>query len=153
VLAAGFELTMVPLDATGRAHADEGWMNAVAGYPGSRARFAARLVQHYARYYATALDLRGCLLHDPLAAAVLLDPALIVAEEERQVAMELNGSHTRGMTVTDRRPSAVGGDYSRRPVRIVLEADTQLMLDRMRDALTIIDPSPVAERAPAAGLR
>jgi purine nucleosidase len=137
VLAAGFELTIVPLDATSRVHADTTWMDAVAGYDGQRAQFATRLLEHYAGFYATAMGLQGCLLHDPLAAAILLDPALAITSEEHQTAVELTGAHTRGMTVTDLRRHSQPYGYDREPVRIVLEADTQRMLDRLSQAVRL----------------
>jgi purine nucleosidase len=51
-------------------------------------------------------------LHDPLAAAVALDPEL-VATRPATVEVELTGTFTRGMTVTDwsrrREPNALIG--------------------------------------------
>ncbi|MGH8042037.1 MAG: nucleoside hydrolase, partial [Rudaea sp.] len=41
------------------------------------------------------------LLADPLAMAVALQPALVVRAEDRHVAIELDGAHTRGTTVVD----------------------------------------------------
>ena len=43
----------------------------------------------------------GCLLPDPLAMAVALQPDLILNREPRYVSVELDGSLTRGQTVVD----------------------------------------------------
>ena len=142
VLAGGFALTMVPLDATAAAHADPDWVAAVAESGHPRAQFATRILKHYVDFYERAIGLRGCLMHDPLAAAVMLDPGLVGSCEERQVAVELTGTHTRGMTVTDRRPYRRPGGDPRGPVRVVVAADTATMLDRMRHALFAIEQQP-----------
>ncbi|GDY32889.1 nucleoside hydrolase [Gandjariella thermophila] len=135
VLAAGFDLTMVPLDVTETARADRAWVAAVAASADPRARFASRMLEHFVDFYATTLGIEGCLLHDPLAAAVAATPALATTCEEREVTVELTGTHTRGMLVTDLRPTIHPCGYARRPVRVVVEADVSRLLDRLRHAL------------------
>ncbi|QKT07221.1 nucleoside hydrolase [Gordonia sp. X0973] len=68
-------------------------------------------------------------LHDPFAAMVALAPESVTAVPAR-VAVELAGTHTRAMTVADRRwmtgpPNAL----------VVTEADTEAMLDGLVEAL------------------
>jgi purine nucleosidase len=135
VLAAGFPLTVVPLDATVQAQADLAWVSAVAESADPRARFASQLLTHYVDFYAGALGIEGCVLHDPLAAAIAVDPDLAVLCEEREVTVELTGTHTRGMLVTDLRPQPQPCGYARRTVRIVLQADVSGMLGRLHHAI------------------
>lgn len=64
-------------------------------------------------------------LHDPLAAAVALDPGLI-RTRPATVAVELNGALTRGMTVADWR-----GHWGREPnARVGVEVDPDVFFDR-----------------------
>lgn len=84
VLRAGLPLTLVPLDVTTRVLATE----AEAATIVDRA-LAGRLVRAgIERYCGTGLD--GWPMHDPLAAAVLLDPGLVVVERTA-VDVDLEG--------------------------------------------------------------
>jgi purine nucleosidase len=69
-----------------------------------------RVIEDAMRFYMEAYNDRGygylAHLHDPLAAAVALDPEL-VATRPATVDVELTGTLTRGMTVTD--PPQAGG--------------------------------------------
>lgn len=77
-----------------------------------------RMIEDAMRFYFEAHDEHGygylAHLHDPLAAAVALDPEL-VATRPATVDVELTGTLTRGMTVTDwsgrwgRKPNALIG--------------------------------------------
>jgi purine nucleosidase len=73
-------------------------------------------------------------LHDPLAAAVALDPELIATRPAR-VDVELTGTLTRGMTVTD--PPLAGGtprSGRREPnARIGIGVDSTVFFDRFID--------------------
>lgn len=59
-------------------------------------------MQHYLDVYAEALGRRTCVLHDPLAIALALDPGLAEYRLVR-VTMEMRGEHTRGQVVGDLR--------------------------------------------------
>lgn len=67
-----------------------------------------RLIEDAMRFYLEAYQDKGhgfqAHLHDPLAAAVALDPRLVTTRPAR-VEVELTGILTRGMTVTDWSPS------------------------------------------------
>jgi purine nucleosidase len=75
-----------------------------------------RVIEDAVRFYMEAYSDNGhgylAHLHDPLAAAVALDPELIATRPAR-VDVELTGTLTRGMTVTDwsgrREPNALIG--------------------------------------------
>jgi len=61
----------------------------------------------------------GLVLADALAMAVVLDPACVTRAEHRHVAIELDGSLTRGATVVDWE----GRNGQPANARIVLELD------------------------------
>lgn len=141
VFAAGFpDLTLVALDVTDHARADAEWLDAVAALDGQRARFASALLNHYARFHENMLGLRVCTLHDPLAAAIMLDPEM-AAYQHIPLGVELTGTHTRGKVVADLRaitndehiPSAIG--RGRLPAKVTTTADVAAFLDRMFIAL------------------
>ncbi|UMB68539.1 nucleoside hydrolase [Mycobacterium paraterrae] len=89
-----------------------------------------RMIEDATRFYLESYhDLgHGYLahLHDPLAAAAALDPQL-VQTQPTTVDVELAGTLTRGMTVTD-----WSGRWSRKPnALIAVDADPALFFDRL----------------------
>jgi purine nucleosidase len=142
VFDSGFEnLTLVGLDVTETARADETWLDALAKIDTPRARFASGLLAHYSAFYTAMFGFRTCTMHDPLAAALLCDPALA---EYRKVAVsvELNGQYTRGQVVSDGRSIAddahIESDVARgrRPVKAAVSVDSPTFLTRLFEALT-----------------
>ena len=71
---------------------------------GHAAHFCADLLAHYGAAYARAYDgLAEGPLHDPLAVLAVTHPDLF-ARQARHVVVEVDGTHTRGMTLADLRP-------------------------------------------------
>ena len=69
-------------------------------------------------------------LHDPLAAAVALDPQLVTTRQAT-VDVELTGTLTRGMTVTD-----WSGRWGRKPNALIgVDVDPMAFFDRFIDAV------------------
>lgn len=134
VLGAGFDLTVVALDVTMRAVAREPWLARLAEFDGERARSAVGFLDFYSDFYTHIYGERACAMHDPLAAAILLDPALSTESVHTAVRVELKGEHTRGLTIADLR-DAPGTSDERPKVTLVTEADSETFLDRMLDAL------------------
>ena len=88
-----------------------------------------RLIDDAVRFYMEAYHGLGhgyvAHLHDPLAAAVALDPQL-VATQPATVDVELTGTLTRGMTVTD-----WAGRWGREPnAHIGVDVDATMFFDR-----------------------
>lgn len=88
-----------------------------------------RFIEDAMRFYFEAHDNAGygylAHLHDPLAAAVALDPQL-VATRPATVDVELAGSLTRGMTVTD-----WSGRWGREPNALIgVDVDPVAFFDR-----------------------
>jgi purine nucleosidase len=100
--------------------------------PGTRSAASnplIRLIEDAIRFYFEAYNGLGhgyvAHLHDPLAAAVALDPG-IIATEPATVDVELTGTLTRGMTVTD-----WSGRWGREPnAHIGVDVDTTIFFDR-----------------------
>jgi purine nucleosidase len=88
-----------------------------------------RVIEDATRFYLESYHDLGygylAHLHDPLAAAVALDPQL-VQTRETTVDVELTGTLTRGMTVTD-----WSGRWARKPNAVIaVQADSARFFDR-----------------------
>ncbi|MFI6102353.1 nucleoside hydrolase [Lentzea sp. NPDC051213] len=138
VLGAGFEdLTIVGLDVTMAGHAPGEWLEALPQdiYPRKFLRF-------YADFYESFLGKSGFVPHDPLAAAILVDPALATYQEDR-FAIELTGRYTRGKLVADQRFLAPGSPFGRdiAPERIkakyAVTTKNDAFLEQLRHAVTL----------------
>ncbi len=110
VFDSGARLVMAGLDLTHRFRIDAERQAALRALPGAAARFAAELMTAYGDAYARSFgpDV-GVPLHDPCAVLAVTHPELFEVEL-RHVAVELTGTHTRGMTVVDRRPGERGAE-------------------------------------------
>ncbi|WP_046471681.1 nucleoside hydrolase [Allosalinactinospora lopnorensis] len=134
VLAAGFQATLVALDVTMKTVAPGAWLDELKTVSGERARLASRFLEFYTGWYSEVFGVRQCAMHDPLAAAILVDPALVTDAVEVGVRVELKGEHTRGLTIADLRPNADPSDQ-RPKLTLATEADGPALLKRMLDAL------------------
>jgi purine nucleosidase len=100
--------------------------------PGTRSAASnplLRVIEDATRFYLEAYSERGlgylAYMHDPLAAAVALDPEL-VATRPTTVDIELTGTLTRGMTVTDWE-----GRWGREPnAQIGIDVDPAVFFER-----------------------
>ncbi|MFD6953532.1 nucleoside hydrolase [Nocardiopsis sp. TSRI0078] len=133
VFAAGFDLDLVALDITMKTVATAEWLEELKTVRGERAERTSAFLDFYADFYAGIFGSRQCAMHDPLAAAVLVDPDLVTEAFEAPLRVELAGALTRGMTVADRRPRPKDDD--RRPARVVTEVAGAEFLGRMLDSL------------------
>ncbi|HEX6353795.1 nucleoside hydrolase [Actinophytocola sp.] len=142
VLGAGFpDLTLVGLDVTEQTQVGEEWLSAVGELRGRRAEFANGLLDHYAGFYSRMFGRRSCTLHDPLAAAVMLDPKLAGCRE-MPLVIERTGTHTRGQVLADRRVLAndthiVAAGADRTPVKVAETVDVPRFLEQMLDAVKV----------------
>ncbi len=134
VLDAGLQLTLVGLDVTMTALARSDWLDRLAAIEHEVARDASAILGFYADFYERLLGSRACALHDPLAAAIMLDPTL-ATYQEAPVRVELRGDHTRGATLAGLGPVDPGGPDPRPAVKVAVAADIPAFLDRMMAAL------------------
>jgi purine nucleosidase len=137
VLQAHFEdLTIVGLDVTMASHAPGEWLEALP-----RDNYARQFLRFYADFYESFLGRTGFVPHDPLAAAIMLQPDLATYVEDR-FAIELTGRYTRGALVADQRFLAEGSPFGRdiaterTKVRYAVTADRDRFLDQLRRAVT-----------------
>ncbi|MBS1824381.1 MAG: nucleoside hydrolase [Acidobacteria bacterium] len=104
VLRSPVPLTLVPLDLTRKAVLHKETLRAwTADRTDSRARFVTALCHRYFHFYSAMHGGEFCFLHDPLATAIALDPALARIETLR-VEIETEGEMAAGMVVRDLRP-------------------------------------------------
>ncbi|WP_197289954.1 nucleoside hydrolase [Saccharothrix sp. NRRL B-16348] len=148
VLAAGFPLTVVPLDATQSTWAGERWLARVAEAKVPLADYALAVIEHYVGVYSDIEGHRrggrGCVLHDPVAAVLMLEPDL-AGYEEHPVVVELEGRYTYGATLVDLRGYVTPvdpGPQGRPPVRIAMTVDADAVLDRIGEALGAVAGPP-----------
>lgn len=120
VAAAGFDLTLVPLDVTRKATVTRLWLE----------RLAADQDRLWGRMAAMLLAVPGKLpafpLHDPLAAAILLDPT-IARLHRTSVAVDL-GERRRGQTRAVKAAHPAGS-------AVAVAADTSTLLEQLTHAL------------------
>jgi inosine-uridine nucleoside N-ribohydrolase len=102
VFGCGVPLRMCGLDVTQQFTVDDDVIDELRGMAGPVAAFVADLFDYYCNAYTQWSGRRVASLHDPCAVLSLTDPHLFT-DEVMHVAIELTGTHTRGMTVADRR--------------------------------------------------
>jgi purine nucleosidase len=142
-LGAGFNLTLVGLDVTMQAILRGPHLDRLQVAEGAIPRFAWSILQHYLGAYQNYLGYRGCALHDPLAAAVLLD-ADLVTYDVAPVRVETQGALTRGQTVMDRRPGRPIDLDDRPPISVAMDVDVGRFLDLFLGRLDVA-PLAIAE--------
>lgn len=135
VFASKIPLVMVGLDATNSALILPEEIDRLRS-GGKASRMIANLFDHYTAG-ATRRGVPGCRLHDPAAAAYLLDPTLFTGADYF-VQIETEGQLTRGMTIADRRP------FSRQVpnAHVMLTVDRKRLVGLLLDSLQALDNRP-----------
>ena len=95
VLASGAPVTLVPLDVTTRTLLTPSHLDRLAAVDRPLHRFLAATTRPWLRFAMEARGLPGFWLHDPLALAYALDPAILTLTP-MHVAVELHGEWTAG---------------------------------------------------------
>ena len=80
VFGADWQVTMVGLDVTLRAHITPGHIADYATHGNPMSDHIARIVPHYRNYYEASYDVEGLYSHDSSAIAYLIDPSLFTVE-------------------------------------------------------------------------
>ncbi|MCC6629758.1 MAG: nucleoside hydrolase [Chloroflexi bacterium] len=137
VLTAGWPVTLVGLDVTMQVHLTEPLLDQLEASGTVAGRHLNLILQHYLDFYASVHGERKSAMHDALALAIAGDPSLATHAPKVRVDVELNGAHTRGMTVADlrrlRRPDLGPADDAN--AAVVLEADGPRFLARFMELL------------------
>jgi inosine-uridine nucleoside N-ribohydrolase len=134
VVGSGVRLLMAGLDVT------HGWTigrdatDRIRSEGGEAAGFCAALLDYYGEAYARAFsgEAEGPL-HDPCAVLALTHPDLF-ERERHHVEIELTGTHTRGMTLADRR-----GVHKAAPanVEVLMRIDAPAATDLLVETLAL----------------
>lgn len=134
-----WDVTMVGLDLTHQATADQAVVDRIAALGSPLSGFVVDMLQFFASSYAKE-GFAAPPVHDPCCIAALVDPA-VVQTRSAFVTVELAGTWTTGMTVTD------FGDAYGRPhrtqVATVLDRDRfwDITVDAIR-RLSSTEPTP-----------
>ncbi len=123
VLRSGIPITLVPLDVTHQVRVTHAMLQPwVQQQPTPLALAMWQMTQQVLQSQE-----QGMPMHDPLAVAVALDPAL-VRLVALPVCVETRGTWTRGMTVADRRPASAWATDTPR-LEVAVEVDAPRMLE------------------------
>jgi inosine-uridine nucleoside N-ribohydrolase len=118
VFTSGLDLTMCPLDVTHQALATEEVLERLRAIGSPLARTVVALLGFFADRYKQLWGFPAAPVHDPVAVARVIDPALVGCVAAN-VVIELAGTYTRGATVVDR-----FGNTGRAPnAQVALELD------------------------------
>lgn len=130
VFASGVIVRTIPLDLTRHVIAQAEQVAQLRAAGTATSQFIADLLAHYGRIGATAKVPALGALHDPCAVLAVTNPELF-GLVPRRVDIELDGQHTRGMTVVDSRPSVEAAEQnalvgytvdSARVLRMIIDA-------------------------------
>ncbi|WP_406002587.1 nucleoside hydrolase [Streptomyces sp. NBC_00829] len=130
VFRSGVPVTMCGLNVTHQALATPDVLARLDGLGTELGGICAQLMTYFASAYKRLWGFEAPPLHDPVAVARVIDPA-IVRCVDASVAVELHGQFTRGATVVDLHR------YLDRPVnaRVAVELDAGLFWDRVIGAV------------------
>jgi purine nucleosidase len=101
VFSSGLPVTMCGLNVTHQALATDAVMDRLQALGTPLAETVVGLLGFFRDRYRDLWGLEAPPVHDPVAVARVIDPALVRCEDAH-VAVELHGRHTRGATVCDR---------------------------------------------------
>ncbi len=107
VFRCGAPLRMLGLNATHQVLVEQHHVDALKRVSTERALFMAGLYEFFRSTYLSAFNMANAPLHDPCAVLAVSHPQLFDLRP-RHVVVELNGTHTRGMTVVDERGDGLG---------------------------------------------
>lgn len=116
--------TIIPLDVTSQVTWSLGLADQLPSESSRAGRFLRKILPHLYRTYRHELGLEMIHLHDAVAIAATLHPELFVTRE-LEGDVETQGDLTRGMSIFDRRPTAV----TRSDLEVALECDTAAVAD------------------------
>jgi purine nucleosidase len=135
VVEAPWDVLFVGLEITMRTALPQAAIQRIAATEHPVGRLAWQIMQHYLDVYEKELGERSCVLHDPLALALALDPSLATYRTVNAY-VEVGRSRSRGAIVGDLRRSRLGADPGEPgTIRIVDELDTDAFHERFLQAL------------------
>lgn len=142
VLRAGWDLTLVPLDATMTELFTDDLQRLLRTDGAPAATFAATILEHYLDFYEREVfGARQAACHDPLAAGIAVGDVTPLRAPTVAIDVETGDGPARGATVADTRGrprEASDDDHAR--VRVVLDTDRTFparMAERLRHSADI----------------
>jgi purine nucleosidase/pyrimidine-specific ribonucleoside hydrolase len=137
VFSSGLPVTMCGLDVTHQALATDDVLDDLRAVGSPLATLVVDLLGFFADRYKSLWGFPAAPVHDPVAVARVIDPA-IVGCVEANVVVELHGEHTRGATVVDR-----FGVTGRAPnAQVALELDHTRFWALVVDAVRTLSAAP-----------
>ena len=137
VFRAGWPITQVGLDLSHQALATPDVVHRIAGLGTPAAIFVRDILAEFGRNYLRVQGFAAPPVHDPCAVAAVIDPS-VVRTRPAHVDIELTGTYTSGMTVTD----FLGRDGAELDVDVAVELDVEKFWDLTTGALIRIgDPA------------
>ncbi|MFC6018190.1 nucleoside hydrolase [Plantactinospora solaniradicis] len=127
VLRSGIPVTMCGLNVTHQALVTPDVLARFQRLDTDLARICIDLMTFFASAYENVFGLADPPLHDPIAVARVIDPS-IVACVPAPVAVELDGTHTRGATVVDLHHRTAAPDNAGVAVRLDVDAFWDLVI-------------------------
>jgi purine nucleosidase len=106
VFNAGWSVTMIGLEVTHMALATEDVLDRIRAIGTELSAAVVGMLSFYAEQYRRQTGLTAPPVHDPVAVARVAQPDLVACQDAR-VDVELTGTHTAGMTVTEFRERGV----------------------------------------------
>mgnify|MGYP000574858878 CR=1 FL=1 len=141
VFDAGWPITMVGLDLTHQALADEAVFERLQAVEGPLGEFVVAMLRFFQSTYATSQGFTYPPVHDPCAVAALLDG--IVGTERARVDVETQGRFTSGMTVVDFEAfRTVQHEGTPMNCDVATTIDVRKFWDVMIDAVTTLGSRP-----------
>ncbi|NUK08825.1 nucleoside hydrolase [Streptomyces lunaelactis] len=133
VFRSGVPVTMCGLNVTHQALATPEILARLEGLGTELGRTCAQLMPYFAAPYRRLWGFAPPPLHDPVAVARVIDPAIVHCVDA-SVAVELRGQHTRGATVVDLH------QYLDRPVnaRVAVTLEPEMFWDRVIAAVEVL---------------
>lgn len=132
VLEAPWPVTLVPLDVTERALVTGEMLDQLRDTSTPAGRHLHEISDIYFTAYEARIGRRESPMHDALALGIAADPTLIQRAPLTRVDIELDGAHTRGMTVGDLRAIP---NLERANARVVMTAAGDRFVRRWFDVL------------------
>jgi inosine-uridine nucleoside N-ribohydrolase len=128
VFGSGAPIRLCGLDLTHQVCVDDAFLARLAAVDTPICAFVGGLLRHYRRRILELVEEDLAALHDPCAVLAVSHPDCFAFSSHR-VRVELHGTHTRGMTVIDRR-------IARGPVEVAWTADAPRVLDLVAQSVT-----------------
>ncbi len=133
VFDAPWKVTMVGLDLTHQAGATDAVVERFAALGTPLSKIVVELLTFFGSTYKNVTGLDAPPVHDPCAVAYVINPALLTTEDA-YVGVELKGTLTYGMTVTDFR-DAYGREHN---TQVATKLDVDGFWDLVVDAVAAI---------------